>query len=187
MKITRIDTTYWRSDAEAPWKPNWIWVRVHADSGLIGVGETYPRNEAEASVVHSTVAGLLLGRDPRDIERIWADLYRTFDYQVTGGAEMRALSTIDLALCDLLGKSLNLPVYRLLGGRSNPKVRLYNTCSARNSSLTRNPCDPVPMQAMLSLSLSATCPLPPRTCRGTIVNANAASPARRLRRVIGTD
>jgi hypothetical protein len=94
MKITRIDTTYWRSGVELPWKPNWVWVRVYTDSGLVGLGETYPRNEVEASLVHSTVAGILLGRDPRDIERIWADLYRTFDFQVTGGAEMRTLSAI---------------------------------------------------------------------------------------------
>jgi len=139
MKITRIDTTYWRSGAELPWKPNWVWVRVYADSGLAGLGETYPRNEAEASLVHSTIAGLLLGRDPRDIERIWADLYRTFDFQVTGGAEMRALSAIDLALWDLLGKSLDLPVYRLLGGRSNPQVRLYNTCFAHKYDFAKEP------------------------------------------------
>jgi len=128
MRITRIDTTYWRSGSELPWKPNWVWVRLYTDSGLVGLGETYPRNEAEASLVHSSVAGLLLGRDPRDIERIWADFYRTFDFQVTGGTEMRVLSAIDLALWDLLGKSLGLPIYRLLGGKSNPEIRLYNTC-----------------------------------------------------------
>ena len=139
MKITRIDTTYWRSGAQLPWKPNWVWVRVYADSGLVGLGETYPRNEAEASLVHSTIAGLLLGRDPRDIERIWADLYRTFDFQVTGGAEMRVLSAIDLALWDLLGKALDLPVYRLLGGRSNPEVRLYNTCFAHKYDIAKEP------------------------------------------------
>jgi L-alanine-DL-glutamate epimerase-like enolase superfamily enzyme len=139
MKITRIDTTYWRSGAELPWKPNWVWVRVYADSGLVGLGETYPRNEAEASLVHSTIAGLLLGRDPRDIERIWADLYRTFDFQVTGGAEMRVLSAIDLALWDLQGKALDLPVYRLLGGRSNPQVRLYNTCFAYKYDFAKEP------------------------------------------------
>ena len=139
MKITRIDTTYWRSGADLPWKPNWVWVRVYTDSGLVGLGETYPRNEAEASVVHSTIAELLLGRDPRDIERIWADLYWTFDFQVTGGAEMRALSAIDLALWDLMGKALDLPVYRLLGGRSNPLVRLYNTCFAHKYDFTKEP------------------------------------------------
>jgi galactonate dehydratase len=139
MKITRIDTTYWRSGVEPPWKPNWVWVRVYTDSGLVGLGETYPRNEVEASLVHSSVAGILLGRDPRDTERIWADLYRTFDFQVTGGAEMRALSAIDLALWDLLGKSLNLPVYRLLGGKSNPEVRLYNTCFAHKYDFEKEP------------------------------------------------
>ncbi len=128
MKVTRIETTYFRAGVDLPWKPNWVWVRVHTDSGLFGLGETYPRNEAEASVIHTTIAERLLGRDPRDIERIWADLYRTFDFQVTGGAEMRALSALDLALWDLFGKSLNLPVYRLLGGKSNPEIRLYNTC-----------------------------------------------------------
>jgi len=139
MKITRIETTYWRSGSDLPWKPNWVWVRVHTDSGLVGLGETYPRNEVEASVVHSTIAGLLLGRDPRDIERIWADLYRTFDFQVTGGAEMRALSAIDLALWDLLGKALGQPVYRLLGGKSNPEVRLYNTCFPHKYDFTKEP------------------------------------------------
>lgn len=127
-KITRIDTVYWKNREAAPFWPHWTWVRVHTDSGHIGIGETYPRNAVEAAAVHSGVAPALLGRDPRDIDRIWASLYRTFDYQVTGGAEMRALSAVDLALWDLLGKMLNVPVYRLIGGRSNPEVRVYNTC-----------------------------------------------------------
>jgi L-alanine-DL-glutamate epimerase-like enolase superfamily enzyme len=139
MKITRIDTTYFRPGADLPWDPNWVWVRVHTNSGLVGLGETYPRNEAEASLVHSSVAGMLLGRDPRDIERIWADFYRTFDTQVTGGAEMRVLSAIDLALWDLLGKSLNVPVYRLLGGKSNPEIRLYNTCFGHRYDFNKEP------------------------------------------------
>ncbi|MGD0696579.1 MAG: mandelate racemase/muconate lactonizing enzyme family protein [Terriglobia bacterium] len=139
MKIVRIDTTYWRSGNDLPWKPNWMWLRVYSDSGLVGLGETYPRTETEASLVHSSVAGTLLGRDPRDIERIWADLYRTFDFQVTGGTEMRVLSAIDLALWDLLGKSLNLPVYRLLGGKSNPEIRLYNTCFGYRYDFEKEP------------------------------------------------
>ena len=111
-KITRIETVYWKSRDDAPFWPHWTWVKIDTDAGLSGIGETYPRNPAEAAVVHS-VAGTLIGRDPRDIERIWADLYRTFDFQIAGGAEIRALSAIDLALWDLLGKSLNAPVYRL--------------------------------------------------------------------------
>ena len=72
MKIDKIETVYWRDGSKVPWQPNWTWVRVHTNTGLVGLGETYPRNEAEASFVHGTAAGLLLGKDPRDIDRIWA-------------------------------------------------------------------------------------------------------------------
>jgi len=139
MKITRIDTIYWKDRNDAPWWPHWTWVRLHTDNGLTAIGETYPRNAVEASMIHSYAAKMLAGRDPRDIERIWADFYRTFDYQIAGGTEMRVLSAIDLALWDLLGKSLNAPVWRLIGGRSNPRVRLYNTCFPHKYDFNREP------------------------------------------------
>ncbi len=127
-RVTRVETCYWPSRDDAPFWPHWVWLRLHTDTGHVGLGETYPYGEVEASLVHTQAARTLLGADPRDIERIWADLYHTFDYRISGGAEMRVLSAIDLALWDLLGKLLNTPVYRLLGGKSNPQVRLYNTC-----------------------------------------------------------
>lgn len=127
MKITGIETVYWNSRDDAPFWPHWTWVKIETDAGIYGIGETYPRNAVEAAMIHST-ASALIGHDPRDIERIWADLYRTFDFQITGGAEIRSLSAIDLALWDILGKSLGAPVFRLIGGRANPRVRLYNTC-----------------------------------------------------------
>jgi len=127
MKITGVETVYWNSRDDAPFWPHWTWVKIATDAGIFGIGETYPRNPVEAAMLHYA-ASSLIGRDPRDIERIWADLYRTFDFQVIGGAEIRALSAIDLALWDILGKSLHAPVFQLIGGRSNPKVRLYNTC-----------------------------------------------------------
>ena len=139
MRIKQIDTVYWPSRESAPWWPHWVWVRLTTDSGLTAVGETYPRNEVEAAVIHSSVAQALRGRDPRDIERIGADLYRMFDVQVSGGAEMRALSAVDLALWDLLGRSLNTPVYRLLGGKSNARVRLYNTCFPHRYDFNKEP------------------------------------------------
>jgi|SRR5450432_359809 len=138
MKITRIETVYWKSRDDAPFWPHWTWVKIDTDAGVSGIGETYPRNANEAAALHG-VAGSLLGHDPRDIERIWADLYRSFDYQVAGGAEMRALSAIDLALWDLLGKSLGAPVYRLIGGKANPRVRLYNTCFPYKYDFNREP------------------------------------------------
>lgn len=128
MRITALETVYWHSRDDAPFWPHWTWLKLHTDAGVTGLGETYPRNAAEAEMLHSHLAPLLLGHDPGDIERIWNDLYQTIDFQVAGGAEIRALSAVDLALWDLLGNALQTPVYRLIGGRSNPRVRLYNTC-----------------------------------------------------------
>src|SRR6202051_4927022 len=102
MKITRVETVYWKSRDDAPFWPHWTWVKIETDAGVSGIGETYPRNPNDAAATHG-VAAQLIGAGPRDIERSWADLYRSFDYQVTGGAEMRALSSLDLALWDLLG------------------------------------------------------------------------------------
>jgi galactonate dehydratase len=116
MRIRRIETVYWKSREDAPFWPHWTWLKIDTDSGVSGIGETYPRNPNEAAAIHG-IADQLIGSDPRDIERIWADLYRSFDYQVTGGAEMRALSAIDLALWDLLGKSLNAPYTGSSGGK----------------------------------------------------------------------
>jgi L-alanine-DL-glutamate epimerase-like enolase superfamily enzyme len=138
-KITRIETCYWQSRDDAPFWPHWTWVRLHTDSGHSGIGETYPYGETEASLVHSQVARYLLGRNPTDIERTWADLYHQFDYRVTGGTEMRVLSAIDLALWDLLGKLLDTPVYRLIGGKSNQRVRLYNTCFPHKYDFNKEP------------------------------------------------
>jgi len=139
LKITKIETVYWNSRDDAPFWPHWTWLKIHTDSGLAGIGETYPRNSAEADILHNHFARTLLGRDPFDIERLWNDLYQTLDYQIAGGAEMRAHSAIDLALWDLLGHALNAPVYRLLGGRANPRVRLYNTCFPHKFDFNKEP------------------------------------------------
>jgi galactonate dehydratase len=139
MKITGIDTVWWKTRDEAPFWPHWTWVRIRTDAGVEAIGETYPRNEVEAAAIHSAAARVLIGRDPRDMERIWADLYRTFDYQITGGTEMRVLSAIDLALWDLLGKSLDAPVWSLIGGKANPRVRVYNTCFPHKYDFNERP------------------------------------------------
>jgi L-alanine-DL-glutamate epimerase-like enolase superfamily enzyme len=139
MKITALETVHWNSRDDAPFWPHWIWLKIHTDAGVTGLGETYPRNAAEAEMIHSHLAPLLLGKDPRNIERIWNDLYHAIDFQIAGGAEIRCLSAVDLALWDLLGNALQTPVYRLIGGKSNPKVRLYNTCFPHKYDFNKEP------------------------------------------------
>jgi len=139
MRITRVETVYWKDRKDAPFWPHWTWLKIDTDRGISGIGETYPRNAAEAEMIHSHLASVLLGKDPRDIERIWNDLYQTIDFQVAGGTEIRCLSAVDLALWDLLGHSLQAPVYRLIGGRANSHVRLYNTCFPHKYDFLKEP------------------------------------------------
>lgn len=107
---------------------DWLWVRIHTDDGLTGLGETYPCSDAEAGVIRRSIAPALLGRDPSQIDRIWADLFLAIGYHGWAGAEMRAISAIDIALWDLAGKASDQPIYKLLGGASRESIPIYNTC-----------------------------------------------------------
>lgn len=129
MKIVRIELIHYRRGIRVHAGPvDWLWVRLHTDTGLTGLGETYPASDAEAAVIRNSFARLLLGADPTRIDRLWADLFLAVSYHGWAGAEMRALSAVDIALWDLLGKSVNLPVYQLLGGASRSSIPIYNTC-----------------------------------------------------------
>jgi galactonate dehydratase len=129
MKITKVETVTLNESTEVhAGRVSWLWVRVHTDEGMYGLGETFPGSASERAVILADFAPTLLGRDPRDIERIWNDLFLQVQYRGWAGAEMRALSAIDVALWDLLGKSSGLPVYQLLGGKFWDSVPVYNTC-----------------------------------------------------------
>jgi galactonate dehydratase len=129
MKITKIETlTLQRSQTIHAGAISWLWVRIHTNEGLIGLGETYPAAEAAETIIRNSLAPILLGRDPREIERLWADMFLAISYHGWAGSEMRAISAIDIALWDLLGKITNQPIYQLLGGKSREQIRTYNTC-----------------------------------------------------------
>jgi galactonate dehydratase len=129
MKITAVETIYLpRGITVHAGAITYLWVRIHTDEGLIGLGETYPNAEAEASIIHTRLASALLGKDPSAIDRLWADMFLAVSYSGWAGAEMRAISAVDIALWDLAGKAANQPIYKLLGGASRPSIRIYNTC-----------------------------------------------------------
>jgi len=133
MKITAIETIHLPRGVNVHAGPiQWLWVRIHTDEGLTGLGETYPRLEAEKAIIHRALAPVLLGRDPLCIDRLWADMFQAVSYSGWAGAEMRAISAIDIALWDLAGKAARAPVYQLLGGASRDSIRVYNTCYDRS-------------------------------------------------------
>ncbi|MGC5170095.1 mandelate racemase/muconate lactonizing enzyme family protein [Microbacterium sp. DT81.1] len=108
--------------------PNLTFVVVHTDEGITGLGETFYGADAVAAHIHSVAAPLLLGEDPRRIERHASRLAGYVGY-AGSGVETRARSAIDLALWDILGKASSQPVYNLLGGRTQDSIEIYNTCA----------------------------------------------------------
>ncbi len=129
MKINKIETIHLkRAITVHAGAVSWLWLRIHTDEGLVGLGETYPAAEAAQAVVMHSLAKILLGRDPRQIDRLWADMLVTVGYHGWAGSEIRAISAVDIALWDLLGKITGQPIYQLLGGKSRDRIRTYNTC-----------------------------------------------------------
>ena len=123
MKIISIETL--RTEEFA----NVLWVRVHTDAGIIGLGETFYGAGAVEAQIHDTFAARLLGRNPLYIEAIHRDMLNLPMAQSSTGVEYRAASAIDIALWDLFGKVCHQPVHQMLGGLCRDKQRIYNTCA----------------------------------------------------------
>jgi galactonate dehydratase len=118
MKITEYELF------EVP--PRWLFLKVTTDEGTTGWGE--PVVEGRAKTVRTAVEELfenyLLGRDPSRIEHHWQRMYRGGFYR-GGPVLMSAIAGVDQALWDIKGKSLDLPVYELLGGATRDRIRVY--------------------------------------------------------------
>src|ERR1700730_1108168 len=128
MKITKIEAIRFRKDLRLVEgnEPNWMWVRLNTDKGITGLGESYPGYEAHRGALKE-LAPLIIGKDATKIERLWQDLFYHISYQPWGGAEFRMLTAINIAQWDILGKASGLPVYKLLGGKAQEKLQVYNT------------------------------------------------------------
>ena len=111
MKITAFETI--RLDEF----PNLVWLQIHTDEGLVGLGETFFGPEAAAAFIHESAAPRLLGKDPLQIDRHSKTLTHDYYLGFTGsGAEMRGASAIDIALWDIFGQATGRPIHQLLGG-----------------------------------------------------------------------
>jgi len=122
MKITEIETV------RVPEFENLLWVLVHTDEGVTGLGETFFMPKTVETYLHEAAAAKLIGNDPLAIDRISKELTGYLGFRSTG-AEARGNSAIDIALWDILGKVTNQPIAQLLGGFSRPAIRTYNTCA----------------------------------------------------------
>ena len=103
----------------------WLVVEVFTDDGLVGIGNAALAPQVTKQVIDLYLKPLLIGRDPWDIEFLWQSMYRMTMAFGRKGIGMVAISAIDIALWDILGKSAKQPVYRLLGGRTKPRIPVY--------------------------------------------------------------
>jgi galactonate dehydratase len=117
LKITRLETFLV--------KPRWLFLKIHTNAGITGLGE--PITEGRARTCAEAVKEIepyLVGKDPRQVVHHWQAIYRHAFYR--GGPVLTsALSGIDMALWDIKGKALGVPVYELLGGPTRKRIRVY--------------------------------------------------------------
>src|SRR6201985_1742781 len=103
----------------------WLIVEIFSDDGLVGIGNAALSPQVTKQVIDLYLKPLLIGADPWDIEFLWQYMYRKTMAFGRKGIGMVAISAVDIALWDLLGKSAKQPVFRLLGGRAKPKIPVY--------------------------------------------------------------
>lgn len=136
MKITGVEAIYLRlpsvkelcdSGQDA------LIIKVHTDAGITGIGEVDSapmavKGAIEGPFSHTTASGLreiVLGEDPFETEYLWHKMYRMSIYGGRRGAGLHAISGIDMALWDIKGKALGMPVWKLLGGGFHKRIRAY--------------------------------------------------------------
>src|SRR5437870_6499407 len=120
MKITHLETFLANAGLR-----HYLFIRLRTDTGLTGVGEASLewQEKSVQTLCHEWVERRVLGRDPFDIEAVIGGMIRD---QYQGGATiMTAISGVEIALWDLIGKACRQPVYRLLGGRSHRTIPAY--------------------------------------------------------------
>src|SRR5215471_3858450 len=103
----------------------WLLVEIFTDDGLIGIGNAALAPQVTKQVIDLYLKPLLIGQDPWDTEFLWQHMYRKTMAFGRSGIGMVAMSAIDIALWDILGKSAKQPVYRLLGGRTKRPIPVY--------------------------------------------------------------
>src|SRR5207249_8410426 len=110
---------------------NLVFVKVHTDEGIHGIGEAYSvgPDDATALAIHH-FEDWLVGEDPGRIEHLWAKMYQGVRFP--GGSVINsAISGLEHALWDIAGKRLGVPVYQLLGGAVRDRIRVYQSPGGR--------------------------------------------------------
>lgn len=118
MKITELEII------KVP--PSWVWLRIHTDTELVGLGEPYLENHADSVIAEvRRLEPFLIGKDPTRVDALWKEMYESGNGYLGGPIKMSAISGIDIALWDLAGKAAGVPIHTMLGGRVHDRIKMY--------------------------------------------------------------
>ncbi len=109
----------------------YIFVKVMTDEGIVGWGEGLPDNFRSVAAFVDECKRFLIGQDPFQIEHLWQTMFRGFFWK-GGFVHCSAISAIEMALWDIKGKALGVPIYELLGGKVRNRIRLYAHIGGEN-------------------------------------------------------
>jgi L-rhamnonate dehydratase len=138
MKITNVETIYIKEKSiqqRTDSSQDALLIKVTTDNDLIGWGEVDGCPHVSKAIIdapysHTLVNGLkniIIGENPLDVEYLWNKMYENTLYYGRNGAVIQAMAGIDIALWDIKGKFLKLPIYKLLGGAFRKKMRVYSS------------------------------------------------------------
>jgi len=104
---------------------NWVFCKIYTDGGLVGLGEgSVTSKEATVAAAIMEHERFLIGKDPTDIEFLWQSMFRVPRWR--GGPILNsAISAVEIALWDILGQALGVPIYKLMGGAARNRIRMY--------------------------------------------------------------
>jgi len=128
MKVISVEIFEVNTEISPYWHP--IIVRINTDEGISGLGEVGlaygSAQSAGAGMVKNLAEDFVIGSDPMKTEKMWDTLFHSTFWALGGGPVVfGGISAVDTAFCDIKGKALGVPVYQLLGGKTNESLRTY--------------------------------------------------------------
>jgi 2-dehydro-3-deoxyphosphogalactonate aldolase len=130
MKVTGIETLLLDNVPTYRGGRKWLFIKLHTDEGIVGLGERVTGGVTDlapqVALLHHLAEQFVIGQNPFQIERIWQRMFATpHDYRHPSMDRTPAMSAIEMALWDIVGKAVGQPIYNLLGGQVHDKLRAY--------------------------------------------------------------
>jgi len=138
MKVTRLETLVVENVPPYRGGREWLFIKLHTDDGIVGLGErpaTATRDlRPHVALLEDLCEAFVIGEDPFQVERIWQRMFGVrHDFRHPSLHATPALSAIEIALWDIIGKAVNQPIYNLLGGRFHDRLNAYAYMAAENA------------------------------------------------------